>query len=241
MDTQCYSNSNSEPTLKIDPATLKFAFQPIIDVHTNGIYGYECLMRPGDYAPLDVIKSYAEADQLRLIEEYTFCEGLKAFMDAKLEGYLFLNSFPGISMSVEAALRSAQIGGEAMSHRIVMELLEYTHLDRFAWNLKRRMISTTGANIKYAIDDFGTGTNFDIECLEFYKPDLVKVDRKYIKNIDSSSRNQEVMAQIIHHLRPMEIQILAEGVETEAEFNYLKTLDIDYMQGFYIGKPQIYT
>ncbi len=228
------------PEILINLDTLKFAFQPIFDVHTGDIFGHEALMRPAEHSPAEIIEAYAKADSLSKIEEITFYYGTKAFKEANLEGYLFLNTFPGTCMSIDMALKTAELGGPEMANRFYIEILEYTKLDLFAWNMKRKAMSGTGATPKIAIDDYGTGENTDLVCLDMYKPDLVKIDRKYISQIDSNLEHQLVVANMIRTLKERGIKVLAEGVETEEEYNYLMHSDIDYMQGYYLGRPRIY-
>ncbi len=228
------------PNIYVDLNTIKFAFQPIFDARTGDVYGYEALMRPDGCTPLELISAYAKAGFLRYIEEATLYYGTKAFMDADLEGYLFLNSIPGTCMSMEMAIATAELGGDFMAERFYIEILEYTKYNEDIWNFKKKAIYATGASPKIAIDDFGTGEHIDSVCLETYTPDLIKIDRKYISNIDTNKINQKIVTDMVKILHNRGINVLAEGVETEAEYNYLKNMDIDYMQGFYLGMPKIY-
>ena len=89
-------------------------------------------------------------------------------------------------------------------------------------------------------DDFGSGKNVDVQCINLYKPELIKIDRKYISGIDESEKKQNMVLDMIRTFHNRGIKALAEGVETEAEYNFLKTTEVDYMQGFYLGEPKIY-
>jgi len=231
----------SIPNINVDLNTIKFAFQPIFDAKTGNIYGYEALMRPDECSPLELIHAYEKTGHLRYIEEATLYYGTKAFLDADLEGYLFLNSIPGTCMSVEMAIATAELGGDKMAKRFYIEILEYTKYNSAVWDFKKKAIFGTGASPKIAIDDFGTGEHIDSECIEIYKPDLVKIDRKYISQIESNTEHQQLLKDMTKWLHNRGISTLAEGVETKAEYDYLKTLDIDYMQGFYLGMPKIYS
>ena len=229
-----------QPRIFLDTDTLKYAFQPIFDVRTGDVYGHEALMRPKDYTPFEIIEAYTEAEQLDQIEEATMYYGVKAFMDAGLDGYLFVNTFPGACMSLKMAQKVAELGGPEMANRFYIEILEYTNLNPFAWNIKRRAMEATGAMPHLAIDDFGTGINTDLRCIDLYKPELVKIDRKYISHIETNLEHQKTVSDMIQNLHGIGIKVLAEGVETEAEYKYLMRTDIDYMQGYYLGRPKIY-
>jgi len=230
----------SVPDILLNLDTLKFAFQPIFDVRTGDVFGHEALMRPEGHSPAEVIESYAKAGLLNKIEEATLYYGTKAFMDAKLDGFLFLNSFPGACMSIDMALKTAELGGQEMANRFYIEILEYTKLDSFSWNVKMKAMTATGASPRFAIDDFGSGENTDQVCLNLYKPDMVKIDRKYISHIEENTENQIIVRNMIQSLHKRGIKVLAEGVETKEEYTYLMHTDIDYMQGYYLGRPKIY-
>jgi len=116
-----------------NPQEIKFAFQPIIKLEDNSIYGYEALMRPEPYTPVEFIKAVANMDKLYLIEEITNYYGVKHFMEAGLEGMLFMNSFPSVCMRIEQTKQVAALGGDTMRNRLVYEMLEYTKLEKYAW------------------------------------------------------------------------------------------------------------
>ncbi|MCR5102548.1 MAG: EAL domain-containing protein [Butyrivibrio sp.] len=223
-----------------NPHLIKFAFQPIYRIKDYSIYGYEALMRPGKMSPIDFINRVAEMDKLYIIEEITNYYGVKNFMDLKLEGKIFLNSFPSVCMRVSEAKKVAALGGDYMKDRLVYEILEYTHFEKYAWAMKRAAFLSEGATPLVAIDDFGTGSNIDEECLDFYNPNLVKIDRKYVSGIDKNISNQIIVDKIISILRKKNIMILAEGIETEEEYKYFKEKKIDFAQGYFLGKPMIY-
>lgn len=235
-----YVRRQVEPKIKLNTETLKYAYQPIFDVRTGAIFGYEALMRPEGYTPMEIIEAYTEADCLEEIEEATFYYGTKGFMEANLEGYLFINTFTDVCMTLEGARRVASLGGEQMRSRFVVEILEYAQTDPSVWRIKKRAMELSGADPLYAIDDFGTGVNIDHACIEMYRPNIVKIDRKFIRNIDTNYEHQLIVADMLKNLHREGITVLAEGVETKQEYDYLMQTDIDLMQGYYLGMPQIY-
>ncbi len=235
-----YSKSGELLEVQINLATLRFAFQPIFDIKSGDVFGYEALMRPGKHTPAEVIRSYATADMLDYIEGITYYYASKSFFETGLDGNLFLNTFPGACMSIDMAAKTFATFGSKLRDRLYIEVLEYTTLNPFAWNIKRRSMESVGLKPRYVIDDFGTGANIDLNCIREYHPDIVKIDRKYIAHIDTNPRNQGMVDAMITYMHSAGIKVLAEGVETEAEFLYLMHRDVDYMQGFYLGKPIIY-
>ncbi len=232
--------SEKKPDLILDLKNLKYAYQPIYNIRTGRIFGYEALMRPSGHSPLEIIKAYTEAGQLDFIEEVSLYYGTKFFMEAGLEGYLFINSFTDACMSIEAAEMVAELGGEEMASRLVIEILEYGKVDKEKWDIKRSACEYFGSHPLYAIDDFGADPESDRERIEYITPDIIKIDRKYISEIESNPLNQRIVSAMIENLHRVGITVLAEGVETRQEYEYLMGTDIDLMQGYYLGKPKIY-
>ena len=222
------------------PEKINFAFQPIFEIKTGNIYGYEALMRPSPYTPMEVIAEYARFNRLNEIEEFTIYYAAKQFLENNLTGKLFLNSFPSAFVSDEMLEKVHQLVQHKLKNRLVVEMLEYTEFDSHAHYKKTTQFEYSKTDEFIAIDDYGTGKNIDEECIEFYKPDIVKIDRKLIENIHKKITNQKAMLDICNYLHKKGIIILAEGIETQEEYDYLKNYPITLMQGYFLGKPKIY-
>lgn len=235
----CKEN-NSIFDLMSEPEKINFAYQPIFEIETNTIYGYEALMRPAPYTPMEVIAEFAHHNRLNEIEEFTTYYGAKHFLENNLPGKLFLNSFPSAFISDEMMEKVHQLVQHRLKKRLVVEMLEYTEFDSHAHNKKTAQFKSSQTGQFIAIDDYGTGKNIDEECIDFYNPDIVKIDRQLISNIHTNVTNQKALVDICTYLQKKNIIILAEGVETQEEYDYLKNYPIKLMQGYFLGKPQIY-
>ena len=222
------------------PEKINFAFQPIFEIKTGNIYGYEALMRPSPYTPMEVIAEYARFNRLNEIEEFTIYYAAKQFLENNLTGKLFLNSFPSAFVSDKMLEKVHQLVQHRLKNRLVVEMLEYTEFDSHAHYKKTTQFEHSKTDEFIAIDDYGTGKNIDEECIEFYKPDIVKIDRKLIENIHKNITSQKAMLDICNYLHKKGIIILAEGIETQEEYDYLKNYPITLMQGYFLGKPKIY-
>ncbi len=222
------------------PEKINFAFQPIFEIKTGNIYGYEALMRPSPYTPMEVIAEYARFNRLNEIEEFTTYYAAKQFLENNLTGKLFLNSFPSAFVSDEMLEKVHQLVQHRLKNRLVVEMLEYTEFDSHAHYKKTTQFERSKTDEFIAIDDYGTGKNIDEECIEFYKPDIVKIDRKLIENIHKNITSQKAMLDICNYLHKKGIVILAEGIEIQEEYDYLKNYPITLMQGYFLGKPKIY-
>ncbi len=86
------------------------------------------------------------------------------------------------------------------------------------------------------MDDFGSGLN-TCEIAEFMKPDIIKLDRSLLIGIDSNKEKQANCDHIISAAHNHGVKIVAEGIETKAEFECMKQLGSDFFQGYYLGMP----
>ncbi len=121
--------------------------------------------------------------------------------------------------------------------RIVFEILEsegienYDEVEGFITQIK-----SLGAKI--AIDDFGTGySNF--EHILKLNVDYIKIDGSLIKNIEENKKHQIIVETIVDFAKKMGSKTIAEFVCNENIFSIVKNIDVDFLQGFYIGKPDI--
>jgi len=99
---------------------------------------------------------------------------------------------------------------------------------------KLRNISMTGVSI--AIDDFGTGySSFSYLCR--LPIDTLKIDRSFIMGMFTSARTMEIVRALVNLGRSLNLQVIAEGVETREQLDYLRELGCGYAQGFYLSQP----
>lgn len=219
---------------------VHYAFQPIIEVATGEVFGYEGLMRPVPFTPDEVIYEYEVKNRLQYIETLTFFQATHAFLKSGLPGILFLNTFPCVSMTHAKSREYFDTFGKEMKGRLGIELLEYPEITLNSWYAKHRYLSIDGEPILVALDDFGTGVNIDSKVVSLYNPQIVKLDRSLISKIHQNPRKQAELDQILSFMRPRDVKILAEGVETKEEHDYLVSRGLDFLQGFYLGMPTIH-
>jgi EAL domain-containing protein (putative c-di-GMP-specific phosphodiesterase class I) len=87
-----------------------------------------------------------------------------------------------------------------------------------------------------AIDDFGTGYS-SLSALQQFPINTLKIDQSFVKNIAVDSDDATIVGTIIHMGRSLNMDVVAEGVETEEQLNFLQTLQCTYVQGLLFGDP----
>ncbi|WP_169915782.1 EAL domain-containing protein [Shewanella psychrophila] len=96
--------------------------------------------------------------------------------------------------------------------------------------------SLSKAGFSLAMDDFGTGYS-SLNYLRTYPFNVLKIDRSFINDIETGTANKELVLAMIAMAHALGIEVVAEGVETEAQLNYLKSINCDYAQGYFFSKP----
>jgi len=233
----------------LDNKELTLYYQPQVTADTGKIIGFEALLRWNNkkygLIPPDVFIPMAEQTGLiKTIGLWVFktaCEDLKTFQERCDE-----NLCMSINLSLEQ-LRDADIAGKI--NRIIKEtgtnpahiLIEIT--ESIAFNeddvLRQRLeeLKAKALGISIAVDDFGTGFS-SFTRLKTFPIDLLKIDMCFVHGLSSGSRkDRSIIKSIIQLAKNLDIETLAEGVETKEQFLYLKENGCNLIQGFYFYKP----
>ncbi|WP_299805535.1 bifunctional diguanylate cyclase/phosphodiesterase [uncultured Shewanella sp.] len=226
----------------IDKEKIRAVFQPICNISTHKVHGFEALSRGPEHSPLfsPVPLFKTAAYEGRLSELETLCRriSIQQFKNIQLPGKLFLNISPkallepnhakGLTLSLvqELGLHPSQV---------VIELSEQYPADDIDL-LKSCLNHYRSQGFLTAIDDLGAGYS-GLRLWSELAPDYVKIDRHFIESIDSSSVKQEFVRSIINLCQNLSCKVIAEGIETQSELAVLKQLGIIYCQGFLLGRP----
>ena len=90
--------------------------------------------------------------------------------------------------------------------------------------------------VKISIDDFGTGYS-SLAYLSKFPVDKLKVDRFFVNGIPGSRTHEMIASTVVHLARSLDIEVVVEGVETEAQLRFFDTLSCDELQGYYFSRP----
>jgi EAL domain-containing protein (putative c-di-GMP-specific phosphodiesterase class I) len=235
----CQGCRSSEPL----PFDFTMAFHPIVDLDRGVVWGYEALVRGMQGQPAGQILS--QVDESR---QYKFDQACRV-KAIELAGRLFprtdetrlsINFMPNAVYEPAACIRTSletarRVGFD--TRRIMFEftenerMVDTKHVARIIAEYKRLGFIT-------AIDDFGAG-HAGLNLLANLQTDLIKIDMEIIRGVTDSAARQAIIAGILVMARALDITIIAEGIETEAELATLRDAGIDLFQGFFFAKPAL--
>lgn len=212
---------------------IDYVFQPIFYKDGKTVFAREALMRPHGTTVTELINEYTEIGQLHILEVATLFGAMQAHI---LRGYtdkVCINSFPSECFTPDEGKAYIDYFGD-LSGQMIVEILEYPSISVEKLMTKKEHAKNNKNMI--SVDDFGTGLA-DNEMLRLTNPQIVKLDRSLISDIDTDEEKQENVKELVKTLHSNNYKIVAEGIETRAEFETLVSYDIEYYQGYYLGRP----
>ncbi len=215
----------------LDTGAFTPFFQPIVELHTGTVLGYEALSRFADGTQPDIVFRMAERAGLGMeLEMATLRAALEAATVLPPATYLSLNASPDLILS--GALRELLAGS---TREIALEVTEHVVVDDYG--ALRRALMALGPAVRLAVDDAGAGYASLRHILEL-APDLVKLDIGLIRGINTDPARQALIAGMSYFGVKGKLRLIAEGIETPAELATLRSLGIPYGQGYLLGRPR---
>lgn len=223
----------------LDNRLVEYYYQPIVDVKTGEVFAYEALMR----SKLETLKSTMEIlslarsqSKLLQLEQLTWFEAIQFFERFPAVPpccKLFINSVANQELSNIDKQKLQEEYGDKLS-RVVIEITESEKSEQVYTVNKRDWLARYGGQM--ALDDFGTGYNSETMLLNV-APDYIKVDMSIVRNIHRDPNRQQILINLVSYAHGRNIKVISEGVEDREEMALLVETGVDYLQGFYLGRP----
>ena len=223
-------------------------YQPIISVETYMIQGFEALVRwqhpeRGFIQPAEFIPMAEETGLIIPIGQWVLNEACRQMRE--WQGNLFV----GAPLTMSVNLSGKQFTQPDLIEQISRTLRETGLAPR---NLKLEItesmvmenIETTvgmlqqirALGVELSIDDFGTGYS-SLSYLHRFPINTLKIDRSFVSSMNDNTENFEIVRTIITLARSLEMDVIAEGVETRSQLEQLRNLECDYAQGYLLSRP----
>jgi len=212
--------------------------QPIIQLETGERIGGELFSRfsHSEFGqPDDFFRLAREARLLALIDRLCLRTCLKQSAEARLEGQLHVNLFPStlIDIPVEQLLEEFAVSENRAP--LCVEISEQQVLSEPA-HLLEAVKALRRAGLSVAVDDVGFGRSC-LESLIVLEPNLIKIDKRCVSGIDRDPVKQKLFKRLLGVIRSLDAEVIAEGIETQGELEFIISMGIRYGQGYFFGRP----
>lgn len=223
------------PTL---PFAISMAFQPIINARTLQIFGYEALVRGVNGEGAGQVLAQVDDDNLYRFDQQCRVTAIEWASKLKLDKMLSINFMPNAVYQAERCIRATLKTAERCQFPTKLLMFEFTENERItdSSHLKSIINCYKELGFRTAIDDFGSGYS-GLELLTDLQTDLIKLDMALIKDIEQSPARQIIVRHTIAMLHELGCSVLAEGIETAAEAQWLQAAGVEFMQGYLFAKP----
>lgn len=221
-------------------------YQPKIDIETSRVYGVEALLRwqhpVKDLIPPSLFVPLAEESGLILpLGEWVLRNACRQLVEWRSQG------IKNIQFSINLSQRqlrqpnfSKLIASIIDAEKIDPAFLEFEITESMVMSDPQSTLQSLkllhDIGVKISLDDFGTGYS-SISYLKQFPIDCIKLDRSYVKDIGTDPNDATICAGTITLASNLGLDVVAEGVETETQYNYLKRLNCSKIQGYHFCKP----
>ena len=225
---------------------LQVYYQPVVNAETGKIASAEALIRwkhseKGFLSPGFFIPALEESGHISELDEYVINQVNNFLMDRYHAGKRVVPVSVNLSwMDFYDEKIMEDILDKCKNNDLPEKLirLEVTETSYAAMGESRNSIleSFRTEGVKIMMDDFGTGYS-SFGMLQQYNFDIMKIDMSFIRQIETNPKTKSILRFLIDMAHEMEIRIVAEGVETEVQAEFLKKCHCDYIQGYYYYRP----
>ena len=226
---------------------LYLNYQPILNLQTQSICGVEALLRwnhpkHGQVAPDKIISVAEESDLILILGEWvtkTACKQISLWLK---QGYTDLHI--AINMSTRqfddkydsvALIKNLIQQYQLPKHSVQLEITETLMLEDSRLILDT-LFEFKKLGIMLSVDDFGTGYS-SLSYLRRFPVDILKIDQSFIRDLNLSSGDDSLVKAIIAMGQSLNLDIIAEGVESNEQLDFLQKHDCNYAQGYFFSKP----
>ncbi|WP_336082807.1 EAL domain-containing protein [Thalassospira sp. CH_XMU1448-2] len=223
---------------------LNSVFQPIFPINNFNVpFAHECLIRGAApdgtvINPGQLFDAAQSATLLFQLDRAARAANVRNATKAGINGNLFINFTPSSIYDPDSCLRSTiEVVEECELDRknVVFEVIE-TEKVRSTAHLSAILESYRSSGFRVALDDVGSGYS-TLNLLPELRPDIIKIDRELVDHVDHDNYKQAIVSKLIALAKQLEIEVIAEGIERQEELDFLIEHDVDYVQGFLLGRP----
>ena len=217
------------------------AFQPIVELASRAVMGWEGLSRGPRGSDLELpLVLFARAARFGLTAELERSCRRQAFIDWEILGAperLFLNTVPATVRDTSFLGRGVldYLGPRLSPHSVTLEITERQVIENLSL-YREAMQAFTDLGFSFAIDDVGAGHS-GLETVAVLRPSYLKIDMALVRDVHLKKVNQQVVKAILEMAAGLGATVIAEGIQTAEEAEAIAGLGVRYGQGYYLARP----
>lgn len=216
-------------------------YQPIYDAQTEKTVSAEALVRwhsptNGVILPSKFIPALEESGYITILDTYVY-QSVQEFMEKECQ-----------DIPIKISMNLSRM--DLMNQNIMSLILENEGNQHISYEVTESAYSLLSVNANdflstlhqrgnmILMDDFGSDVS-SLSTIRDFEFDIIKIDMGFVRNIGYSQSNDSILASLIEMIHRLEMKVIAEGVETKEQLDFLKEHGCDFIQGFYFSKPLI--
>lgn len=231
----------AELRIAVQRDELSVFFQPIVDLSTGKIRAFEALVRwfhpeKGELRPDEFIPVAEESGAIVSLGNWITIQAARAAVHWPEDITVAVNlspvqiKAPGAALGILNALREAKLP----PHRLELEITETVLLDH-SQHTEDFMSELSAAGVRFALDDFGTGYS-SLGYLNKYPFSKIKVDRSFVSGVNAGKKSEAIIRAVSEMASTLDMQIVAEGLETIEQVNAVRQAGCTLGQGYYFSR-----
>lgn len=213
--------------------------QPIFQLEGKETIGYEFLSRSaikGFESPDDFFRAALEANMLVKVDYQCFRHCMQAAVDFPSQMQCHFNLYPSTMINLPVDTLLALIDQSKQKKNYCIEISEQQIIGDPSY-LVESVSALRHAGFSIAIDDLGFGRSC-LESLILLEPDIIKIDKKCVTGVGSDETPLKSLKRLIKMAKSLGAEVIAEGIETQQDFDLVKDLGVKYGQGYFLGRPK---
>ena len=226
--------------------SFRVYLQPICDTMTKKLVSAEALVRwldkdgsiipPDDFVPIFEKNGFITQVDLFVLDEV--CKTIRGWIDAGIEPIPVSVNVSRVDITsphfVDKVIETVESYG--LDHSLVkIELTESAFNDNMS-SITEAMDRLRANHFKILMDDFGSGYS-NLNMFQDVSVDIVKIDMKFLKNIDEEGKGRVILQAVVNMSRELGLETVVEGVENQTQFDFVKQLNCEMIQGYYFDRP----
>lgn len=218
------------------------AFQPVLNLTTGLPWAYEALVRGSDGSSAQSVLAKVNAANLYAFDQRCRVVAIERAVAAGLrdtDALLSINFLPNAVYSPQACIQLTLKTASALDFPANRLIFEFTEVEEMSDPAHVGNIVEKYKEIGFmtALDDFGSG-HAGLTLLARFQPDVIKIDMELVRGIEMSVARREIVTALAGLADRLGIAVVAEGVETRAELDAIRSVGINLAQGYLIARPE---